>query len=144
MIRIQRANEGDACPELAVVRNAELARVREALRAGKEASQALLGTEYKVARRALARGQHLKCCYCEDRLQDDRWEHVEHFRPKAATTTSPSTYVGAGISSSPFSTFDPAHSGSGSEPSQLYATRCSVWPPTVTGPWPMRTPPQAS
>lgn len=44
----------------------------------------------------------------------------------------------------PPATFDPAHSGSGSDPSQLYATRSSVRPPTVTGPWPMRTPPQAS
>jgi 5-methylcytosine-specific restriction endonuclease McrA len=83
MIRIRRAAEAEACPQLSSVRITELARVHEALRAGKETDQRLLGNEYKVARHALARGQHLKCCYCEDRLQDDRWEHVEHFRPKA-------------------------------------------------------------
>lgn len=96
MIRIRRALEGDVCPELASVRDAELARVREALRAGKEASQALLGNAYKVARRALAKGQHLKCCYCEDRLQDDRWEHVEHFRPKAEARRHESSRPEAG------------------------------------------------
>jgi len=83
MIRIRRALEGDACPELAPVRNAELVRVRGAMREGRKTDQELLGNAYKVARRALAEGQRFKCCYCEDRLQDDRWEHLEHFRPKA-------------------------------------------------------------
>ncbi len=83
MIRIRRAPEGDACPELAAVREAEITRVGAALDGDGELDQKLLGNEYKVARHALAKGQHLKCCYCEDRLQDDRWEHVEHFRPKA-------------------------------------------------------------
>jgi uncharacterized protein (TIGR02646 family) len=83
MIRIRRAPEAEACPELPAVREAELSRIRAALDERRKLDQKLLGNEYKVARRALAKGQHLKCCYCEDRLQDDRWEHVEHFRPKA-------------------------------------------------------------
>lgn len=83
MIRIRRAPEAEACPELAAVRDAELARVRQALGNGRALDQQLLGHEYKLARRALAKMQHLKCCYCESRLQDERWEHVEHFRPKA-------------------------------------------------------------
>lgn len=83
MIRIRRAPEAEACPELSGVRETELARVREALSAGEQADQRLLGNEYKVARLALAKGQHFKCCYCEDKLQDERWEHVEHFRPKS-------------------------------------------------------------
>lgn len=83
MIRIRRAPEADACPELPAVRDAELGRVRDAMHSGRVLDQKLLGDEYKVARLALAKGQHLKCCYCEDRLQDARWEHVEHFRPKA-------------------------------------------------------------
>ena len=83
MIRIRRASEAEACPELAAVRDTELARVQDALHRGHGIDQELLGHEYKVARRALATAQHLKCCYCETRLQDDRWEHVEHFRPKA-------------------------------------------------------------
>lgn len=89
MIRIRRAPEVTVCPELASVRDAELGRIREALREGQQASQKLLGNTYKVARRALADGQRLKCCYCEDRLQDDRWEHVEHFRPKAEACRGP-------------------------------------------------------
>lgn len=89
MIRIRRAPEVEACPELPAVRGAELARVREALHASRKLDQRLLGNEYKVARRALAKGQHYKCCYCEDRLQDDRWEHVEHFRPKAEVRRDP-------------------------------------------------------
>jgi uncharacterized protein (TIGR02646 family) len=83
MIRIRRAPEAETLPELAAVRDAELARVRQALGAGRALDRHLLGHEYKLARRALAKMQHLKCCYCESRLQDERWEHVEHFRPKA-------------------------------------------------------------
>ncbi|MEX1361513.1 MAG: hypothetical protein AB1Z98_00180 [Nannocystaceae bacterium] len=65
-----------------MTRDAELDRVRTTLLRGGTLSKELLGTEYRVAREALAEGQFLKCCYCEDRLQDVRWEHVEHFRPK--------------------------------------------------------------
>lgn len=96
MIRIRRAPERDACPELIPVRDAELARVRRALDERETLDQQLLGTEYKVARHALAKGQHLKCCYCEDRLQDARWEHVEHFRPKAEARRGPRSAPQAG------------------------------------------------
>lgn len=88
MIQLSRAPGAQACPELAAVREAELGRVREALREGKALDQKLLGLEYKVARRALADAQRYKCCYCEERQQDDRWQHVEHFRPKAEVTRS--------------------------------------------------------
>lgn len=83
MIFVRRASEAEACPALSAVRDTELGRVREALRRGKRPDQRLLGHEYKVARDALAKGQYLKCCYCEERQQDVRWQHVEHFRPKA-------------------------------------------------------------
>ncbi|MCX4239205.1 HNH endonuclease [Paraliomyxa miuraensis] len=83
MIGVRRPPEAEVCPELHSVRATELDRVREALRNGRKLSQELMGTEYKVARDALANAQHLKCCYCEERQQDVRWEHVEHFRPKA-------------------------------------------------------------
>jgi hypothetical protein len=81
MIRIRRAPEAEACPELPAVRAAELIRVRDAMRKGQELDQELLRREYGVAREALAKAQHLKCCYCESRLQDERFEHIEHFRP---------------------------------------------------------------
>lgn len=84
MIRIRRAPEAEACPALPAVREAELSRVRDAMRKGQVLDQELLGRDYDVARRALAKAQHLKCCYCESRLQDERFEHIEHFRPKTA------------------------------------------------------------
>ena len=59
-------------------------------------------------------------------------------------TTSPRTSATAGGSSSRSSISEPLHSGSGSDSRQLYASRTSVRPPTVTGPCPTLTPPQAS
>ncbi|MEM9456384.1 MAG: hypothetical protein AAGF11_19535 [Myxococcota bacterium] len=83
MIHLRRASESEVCPELESIRNAELKRVRKALGEGKALDQKLLGDRYAVARSPLARIQRYKCCYCEGRSQDERWRHVEHFRPKA-------------------------------------------------------------
>ncbi len=80
MIRIQRTDESTACPELAEVRNRELARVRDALKFA-PLSAKLLRHEYDIAKSALYAMQHHKCCYCE-RIQDPVYEHVEHYRPK--------------------------------------------------------------
>lgn len=82
MIHLRRAPESEACPELESVRREELTRVREALGKGRALDQRLLGDRYGIARGPLARMQRYKCCYCEDRSQDERWRHVEHFRPK--------------------------------------------------------------
>lgn len=38
---------------------------------------------YQVARPLLFQAQHEKCCYCE-RYPEERWQDVEHFRPKSA------------------------------------------------------------
>lgn len=83
MIFIRRADEPAACPKLAQVRTKELERVRPLIEAGARADEDTLGKEYKVARTALARAQHYKCCYCEHRQQDEGWKQVEHFRPKS-------------------------------------------------------------
>lgn len=83
MIRLRRAIEREVCPELESIRNEEVQRVRRALREGQALDQKLLGDRYGIARGPLARMQRYKCCYCEDRSQDERWRHVEHFRPKA-------------------------------------------------------------
>lgn len=84
MIRIQRGPEATACPELAVARDAELARVRPAARADYDGNwEELLGKRYRVARTALAKLQHYKCCYCEAKQNSERWHHTEHIRPKS-------------------------------------------------------------
>lgn len=83
MIRIKRAAEAESCPELAEVRGRELRRVRSCIDAGAEVNDDLLGKEHKVARRALAEAQWMKCCYCEQRQQTVKWKHVEHYRPRS-------------------------------------------------------------
>jgi len=84
MIRIKRGSEVDTCPELAEVRERELARVQSCIDAGAVVNDELLGKEYKIARGALAEAQAMKCCYCEQRQQSVKWKHVEHFRPRSA------------------------------------------------------------
>jgi uncharacterized protein (TIGR02646 family) len=58
--------------------------VRKCIDAGEELDDRVLGKEYKVARRALAHAQALKCCYCEERQQSVKWKHVEHYRPRSS------------------------------------------------------------
>ena len=65
MIKITRAEEAKACPELAKIRIAELDRLRKALAGGAKVSGELIRRKYDVAKLALYEMQHYKCCYCE-------------------------------------------------------------------------------
>jgi uncharacterized protein (TIGR02646 family) len=84
MIRIQR---GKQPANLATVRRRELATLRKAYRANPGAAIQLPDT-YSVAKWALWKAQHHKCCYCENIERADH-NDVEHYRPKLRADRRP-------------------------------------------------------
>lgn len=86
MIPIVRAPEPAQLP---AIREAELTRVRKRIGPGRKLPD--LGTKYTGPsgefRRLMWQAQHSKCGWCE-RLCEDNYYDVEHYRPKASVTTS--------------------------------------------------------
>lgn len=74
MIRVMRGEEPAG---LAEVRASGLEAARRAIRAGEPPE--LDG--YQVAKVPLWQSQHMKCCWCEDKLGHEH-QDVEHYRPK--------------------------------------------------------------
>jgi len=77
MIRIQRAPQEPS--ELTAVRTAELQRIRRD-HPGGPTKREEIGREFVVAKDALWRQQHSKCCYCE-KTYPQTGHDVEHYRP---------------------------------------------------------------
>ena len=84
MIRIQRGREPQG---LAAIRRTELARVG-AIAAVRPPTSDEIGIRYQEVQRAIYERQFYKCCYCEFKEQQN-YNDVEHYRPKAAADRRP-------------------------------------------------------
>lgn len=84
MIRLDRSPEPTA---LADVRADELVRVGAIAVSGEPTSDQV-GTRYSIARDALYKSQSYKCAFCEFKEQQ-AYNDVEHYRPKAGADRSP-------------------------------------------------------
>jgi uncharacterized protein (TIGR02646 family) len=85
MIRIRRGAEP---PELGLVRQRELPRVR-GIAAVRRPTSKEIGDEYAVVVQHLFDLQRGKCCYCERQLDEPSYNDVEHYRPKAGAQRAP-------------------------------------------------------
>ena len=83
MIRIQRGKE---IPELAAIRNTELAKLRQIVKTRAPNSKDFSG--YGIVKETLRKRQYFKCCFCELK-QEVRNRDAEHFRPKTEADVSP-------------------------------------------------------
>lgn len=83
MIRVERGKEP---PALRDVRRKELPGLRRIASVRAPFSDEIDG--YQVAGEPLWRAQHMKCCYCERKIELSYYD-VEHYRPKAEADRQP-------------------------------------------------------
>ncbi len=91
MIQVHRGREPR---RLSAIRATELARVG-ALAALRAPTSDEIGTSYQAVQPELYKRQFYKCCYCEFKEQQ-KYNDVEHYRPKAEADRKPGSSAGHG------------------------------------------------